>query len=493
MLLGAIKPEKDGKKLPAYGDPPPPPLPPAGNSRKSPAAWTVPGLLQADSSAKRLLAAAALYRVRRRLQPGVVCTELAASGPSTSSRPTSFSKSEHAFYSRAPARSSTALSPAFVMSSFAGLSVVTNGKHCTTTAIDAGMGSGYHLLVVKDYLRTVQEVPNGKGICSGHFMVGGHKWCISYHPNGERPSCADFISLGLCLVTRAVKAKFVFSFVDQVEKQKAKEIFAIKSCSFSVKGCFWGPFKFMKRDALEQSAHLKADCFTIRIDIMVCNDLTTQQDVVGTLSGIGQHFKILLQDKVGCDVTFEVSGETFLAHRCVLAARSKVFRAQFFGPMAQGITSSAIQIKDMDAKVFAAMLSFIYSDSFPQMEENKAQAVQGQEEEAAKLVTWLQDLLVASDRYDIQQLKFLCEKKLFNLIGVSSVACTLALAERHNCHGLKDACLTFIQVQSPKCLEMVMETDGWELIVTTYPSILKEIIAKVASNQKDNKRKYESM
>ncbi|XP_071674787.1 BTB/POZ and MATH domain-containing protein 2-like [Lolium perenne] len=384
------------------------------------------------------------------------------------------------------------------MSSFAGLSVVTNGKHCTTTAIDAGMDSvGYHLLVVKDYLRTVQEVPNGQRIWSGHFMVGGHKWCISYCPNGEQPSCADFISLGLCLVDddveEPVKAKLVFSFVDQVEKQKAKEIFTIKSCSFSVKGCCWGPFKFMKRDALERSAHLKADCFTIRIDIMVCNDLTTQQDVVGTLSGIGQHFKILLQDKVGCDVTFEVSGETFLAHRCVLAARSKVFRAQFFGPMTQGITSSAIQIKDMDAKVFAAMLSFIYSDSFPEMEENKAQAVEEQEEEAAKLVTWMQDLFVASDRYDIQQLKFLCEKKLFNLIGVSSVACTLALAERHNCHGLKDACLTFIQVQSPKCLEKVMETDGWELIVTTYPSILKEIIAKVASNQKDKKRKYESM
>jgi speckle-type POZ protein len=383
------------------------------------------------------------------------------------------------------------------MSSFAGLSVVTNGKHCTTTAIDAGMDSGYHLLVVKDYLCTVQEVPNGKSILSGHFMVGGHKWCIKYHPNGEQPSCADFISLGLCLVDddveEAVKAKFMFSFVDQVEKQKPKEFFAIKSYIFPVKGYCWGSSKFMKRDALERSAHLKADCFTIRIDIMVCNDLTTQQDVVGTLSGIGQHFKILLQDKVGCDVTFEVSGETFLAHRCVLAARSKVFRAQFFGPMTQGITSSAIQIKDMDAKVFAAMLSFIYSDSFPQMEENKAQAVQGQEEEVAKLVTWLQDLFVASDRYDIQQLKFLCEKKLFNLIGVSSVACTLALAERHNCHGLKDGCLTFIQVQSPKCLEKVMETDGWELIVTTYPSILKEIIAKVASNQKDKKRKYESM
>jgi hypothetical protein len=34
-----------------------------------------------------------------------------------------------------------------------------------------------------------------------------------------------------------------------------------------------------------------------------------------------------------------------------------------------------------------------------------------------------------------------------------------------------------------------MATDSWELIVTTYPSVLKEIIAKVASSHKHKKRK----
>jgi hypothetical protein len=38
------------------------------------------------------------------------------------------------------------------------------------------------------------------------------------------------------------------------------------------------------------------------------------------------------------------------------------------------------------------------------------------------------------------------------------------------------------------CLEKVTATDGWELIITTYPSVLKAIIAKVASSQKDQKR-----
>jgi speckle-type POZ protein len=185
---------------------------------------------------------------------------------------------------------------------------------------------------------------------------------------------------------------------------------------------------------------------------------------------------------VGADVTFEVSGETFAAHRCVLAARSKVFMAQLFGPMAENKTSSVIQIKDMKAKVFAGLLSFIYTDSFPDVQDEE-------KEEEVEYAMWLQDLFVAADRYDLQRLKLLCEEFLAKYLCVSSVASTLALAERHFSHGLKEACLKFLQVQALPCLEKVMETDGWELIVTTYPSVLKEIIAKVASSQKDEKRK----
>ncbi|KAK1612136.1 hypothetical protein QYE76_035809 [Lolium multiflorum] len=398
------------------------------------------------------------------------------------------------------------------MSSFTGVSVVTDGKHCTTSDVASTKDCGYHLLMVKEYSRTVQEIPIGEGISSGPFVVGGHKWHIDYYPNSESLSCADFISLYLRrdddIMEEAVGVKFEFSFVDEVEYQKPIHVREIETYNFSSETPSSSCFVFVRRDALEQSAYLKDDCFTIRCDIMICKDTT--QGASGTMSDISHHFNNLLESNVGADVTFEVSGETFVAHRCVLAARSTVFMAQLFGPMAEGTTSSAIQIKDMEAGVFAALLIFIYTDSFPKLRKDKNMEEEGQdveesvedkmsevEEERQQEVTtemqWLQGLFVAADRYDIQRLKFLCEDRLSNNIDVSSVLSTLALAEQHHCSGLKEACLRFIQVQSSKCLDKIMATDGWEHITTTYPSVLKELISKLASNQKEKKRKHESM
>ncbi|KAK1603485.1 hypothetical protein QYE76_018116 [Lolium multiflorum] len=213
----------------------------------------------------------------------------------------------------------------FVILSFACVSMLIGDEVLTTPAVDAGKDSGYHQLVVKDYSRAVRETPNGEEISSGDFIVGGHKWCICYCPNGADPSCADFISLFFdrCCddddIEEPVEAKVEFSFVDQVEYQKPMHIRASKTYSFSSKSPSRGFPKFVRRDILERSGNLKGDCFTIRCDIMGCKDLNSQ-DAGSTVSDIHQHFDNLLQNKVGTDVTFEVSGETFAEHRCVLAA-----------------------------------------------------------------------------------------------------------------------------------------------------------------------------
>ncbi|XP_037425254.1 BTB/POZ and MATH domain-containing protein 2-like [Triticum dicoccoides] len=402
-------------------------------------------------------------------------------------------------------------------STFAGVSVLAGGELCPSTEspVVTSTDCGYHLLVVQDYSLTKRAIPTGMSICSRPFMVGRHEWCIEYYPNGQKKSCADFISLYVNLLNddddakERVKAKFEFSFIDEAEKHKPMYISGTETLSFRGE-CLRGYGKFMRKDVLEQSANLMDDCFTVRCDIMVCDTQDAGRNKV-LLSEIDQHLNNLLQTKVGADVTFEVSGEMFAAHRCVLAARSKVFMAQFFGPMKEGTAaSSAIQIKDMEAKVFKALLSFIYTDSLPlleddDMEEDEGEAVEeGQEEEAAEdemaevaeqgegedaaedetELQWLQDLLVAADRYDLQRLRFICEKRLSERIGVTSVASTLTLAEQLHCRGLKEACLKFIQVQSPLCLQKVMATDGWEPLIMTYPSVLNELIAKLASNQK---------
>ncbi|XP_047049806.1 BTB/POZ and MATH domain-containing protein 2-like [Lolium rigidum] len=374
---------------------------------------------------------------------------------------------------------------------FAGVSVITNGELCLSTTsdmIDADTSCGYHLLVIEGYSRT-KEIPNGERIRSRPFMVGGHRWCIDYMANGCSPRTADFTSVFLVLrddiVTKPVKAHFALSCIDHVEKQEPAYIRSTtKAYNFSNDSRDWGYRKFFKRDGFEQSIKLNGDCFTIRADIMICKDLNID-DANATkvpLPDLRQNLNQLLQTKVGADVTFKVSGETFAAHRCVLAARSTVFMAQLFGPMKEGTTAGVIQIKDMEAKVFSALLSFIYTDLFPEMEKDKAQVEEeGQEEGVdATWLQWVQDLFVAADRYDLQGLKLSCEDVLCENIDVSSVTSTLTLAEQHHCHGLKEECLQFLQEQSSSSLQTIMAASDWEHITMTYPSLLNELIAKLA-------------
>ncbi|KAM3277983.1 hypothetical protein ACQJBY_045703 [Aegilops geniculata] len=175
-----------------------------------------------------------------------------------------------------------------------------------------------------------------------------------------------------------------------------------------------------------------------------------------------RHFGDLLSSKEGVDVEFLVGGEKFRAHRSVLAARSPVFRAEFFGSMKESTTKNAIHIDDMEAEVFSNLLTFIYTDD--------VMPDRNQVDEYAMA----QHLLVAADRYGLERLRLICEDKLCNRIDTSSVATILALAEQHHCHGLKKACLVFLG--SPTNLNAVRESEGLDYLTKTCPAVLKDLL-----------------
>jgi len=104
---------------------------------------------------------------------------------------------------------------------------------------------------------------------------------------------------------------------------------------------------FIKREFLENSGHLKDDCFKIRCDVIICEKLHIEDRAVApafidvSASDIFQHFGDLLRSKDGADVAFQVAGETFMAHRCILGARSSVFKAELLGAMKESTTSGS--------------------------------------------------------------------------------------------------------------------------------------------------------
>ena len=74
------------------------------------------------------------------------------------------------------------------------------------------------------------------------------------------------------------------------------------------------------------------------------------------------HLAKLLDQKDGADVTFNVGGEIIVAHKIILAARSPVFQALFYGQMSE-TRMGHVTIEDMQPVIFKALLRFIYTGS----------------------------------------------------------------------------------------------------------------------------------
>lgn len=105
---------------------------------------------------------------------------------------------------------------------------------------------------------------------------------------------------------------------------------------------------------LETSDYLKDDCLSIRCCVGVVKSYTEgpkTYSIPVPPSDIGKQFGKLLESGRFTDVNFEVDGESFAAHKLILATRSPVFKAQLFGPLKDQNTQ-CIKVEDMEVPVF---------------------------------------------------------------------------------------------------------------------------------------------
>ncbi|CAN6373115.1 unnamed protein product [Urochloa humidicola] len=339
----------------------------------------------------------------------------------------------------------------------------------STSTITVETTTGWHELKVPGYTKT--KGGNGKGINSARFIVGGHTWYIRYYPDGNTDKSVDWVSVYLYLNEPAagddgdVKAMYKFSLIDD-DGEDLSAYTRTSSYSYWSAGSKRGYYQFIKGTDLESS--LKGHGFQIRCDVTVmketCVDPKAPRPLIVPPSDLPRDLGALLESEVGKDVTFDVGGEEFTAHRYVLAARSPVLMAELYGGMKENSMSS-FQIKDVEPRVFEALLHFIYTDTLQEIDEHNE-------------VGMAQHLLAAADKYGLLRLKVMCEAMLVKRINTSVVATTLTLAEQHRCEGLKDECFKFMRY--PGNTKAVMASEGFQHLRTSCPFLIEEMLEKLS-------------
>jgi speckle-type POZ protein len=315
-----------------------------------------------------------------------------------------------------------------------------------------------------DYEQTKDLAP-GKAIHSDAISAGGHVWRINWYPRGIAGNGSmRGVSMMVELMSKSGSAEATVA----VCLMKLGKSSLIRTLKGSFSHVFQSGFhKYGWVCLLEQTdllnyvidGHITAYC-----TITVLHDSSI---IPVPSSDIGKHLGSLLDSTDGADVSFMVDGETFHAHRAVLAARSPVFRAELLGSMSEA-TMSSITLHDIAPATFGIMLRFMYTDSFP-----------GDNELGDPPTEMFKHLLAAADRYALDRLKNMCAQKLWENVSVDTVGDVLACAEIYNYPELKSKCIEFVVAE--KNFKKAVLTESFMQLGLKFPSIVAEVRERVGT------------
>ncbi|XP_026411463.1 BTB/POZ and MATH domain-containing protein 3-like [Papaver somniferum] len=329
---------------------------------------------------------------------------------------------------------------------------------------------GFHEFEINGY-SLMKGIGVGEYKSSGIFTVGGYDWKIRFFPDGDDQASEDYVSVFIELASPGeVGASVEFKLLDQC--QEGQSFCRTTSPHMFNTGCStWGFKKCMERSELETSNYVKDDrlCILGTVSMVQTRFEEGKRHVIPVPpSDMIQNIKGLLESEVGSDITFHIGSEEFRAHKSILAARSPVFKAMFYGQMGNPDMETTV-IEEFDPFAFKAMLLFLYSDELPEAHKLS-------DSDSVCTFTLMQHLLAAADRFDLARLKLMCEEKLCEDMIADTVADTLFLAERYQCQELKNVCLNF--AAKPDNLGEVMKSDGYSRVEKCSPSLLTDLLKK---------------
>lgn len=177
-------------------------------------------------------------------------------------------------------------------------------------------------------------------------------------------------------------------------------------------------------------------------------------------SNFAQNFETMLFCERFSDVTLIVEEKEIKAHKIVLAARSPVFDAMFNSTMKENL-ESRVDIDDFSYDEIQELLRYIYTGKVPKLQEQTNR------------------LLVMSDKYDLAELKTMCEQALGANLSIETAGSMLILADTYDAAQLKAHAMQFILCNATE----TMETEQWKDELIFYPHLLDAVCRGLAERK----------
>ncbi|KAH8358947.1 hypothetical protein KR093_003435 [Drosophila rubida] len=334
----------------------------------------------------------------------------------------------------------------------------------------------------------------GEVLKSSTFSAGANdklKWCLRVNPKGLDEESKDYLSLYLLLVScnkSEVRAKFKFSILN-AKREETKAMESQRAYRF-VQGKDWGFKKFIRRDFLLDEANglLPEDKLTIFCEVSVVADsvnISGQSNIVQFKvpeCKLSEDLGNLFDNEKFSDVTLSVGGREFQAHKAILAARSDVFAAMFEHEMEER-KLNRVAITDVDHEVLKEMLRFIYTGKASNLEKMADDLLAAADKVSSTEVPCKFEIynihFIYNLQYALEKLKVMCEEALCVNLSVETAAETLILADLHSADQLKAQTIDFINTHATD----VMETSGWQNMITTHSHLIAEAFRALATQQ----------
>ena len=205
---------------------------------------------------------------------------------------------------------------------------------------------------------------------------------------------------------------------------------------------------------------LPGDKLTIRCEIILDKIEEYYEKIEhGRVEDFKDDFGMLFDNEKLSDVTILIENgkNKFYAHKYVLAKKSEVFAAMFAHDMLEN-KNNTVNIEDVPFKAMRSMLRYIYV--------GKAYI-----SDSSNL-----DLIKAADKYQVLDLKTMCENDILTQLTIENSIDLLTVADQSNALTLKTEIIDFIV----KNAQILIGKPEFESMKNLHPEIWCELFRKMA-------------